>query len=186
MSPARLAAAALILILGAGLGFAAARLLPGGGPNGSAASGEREIAYWVAPMDPNYRRDEPGKSPMGMDLVPVYAGEEPGGGEPAVEINPAVVNTIGVRTAHVERGDFSRRIDTVGFVVPNDDMFGHVHVRAAGWIEELLVRTEGETVEVGDVLASTNTTAVWVTHDASEASAVADRTVRIDDLSSAR
>jgi len=32
-----------------------------------------EILYWVAPMDANYRRDKPGQSPMGMDLVPVYA-----------------------------------------------------------------------------------------------------------------
>ena len=40
---------------------------------------EQEIDYWVAPMDANYRRDKPGKSPMGMDLVPVYkeqAGEK--------------------------------------------------------------------------------------------------------------
>lgn len=37
---------------------------------------EKEILYWVAPMDPDYRRDEPGKSPMGMDLVPVYAEEQ--------------------------------------------------------------------------------------------------------------
>jgi Cu(I)/Ag(I) efflux system membrane fusion protein len=37
---------------------------------------EKEILYWVAPMDPAYRRDEPGKSPMGMDLVPVYAEEK--------------------------------------------------------------------------------------------------------------
>ena len=36
---------------------------------------EPEILYWVAPMDPGYRRDGPGKSPMGMDLVPVYAEE---------------------------------------------------------------------------------------------------------------
>ncbi|NIQ25055.1 MAG: efflux transporter periplasmic adaptor subunit, partial [Gammaproteobacteria bacterium] len=41
-------------------------------PSGDTKSG-RDILYWVAPMDPNYRRDEPGKSPMGMDLVPVYA-----------------------------------------------------------------------------------------------------------------
>tara|TARA_R110002110_G_scaffold415856_1_gene658373 strand:- start:13983 stop:15581 length:1599 start_codon:yes stop_codon:yes gene_type:complete len=33
---------------------------------------EKKIKYWVAPMDANYRRDKPGKSPMGMDLVPVY------------------------------------------------------------------------------------------------------------------
>ena len=37
---------------------------------------EREVLYWVAPMDSSYRRDEPGKSPMGMDLVPVYADEK--------------------------------------------------------------------------------------------------------------
>jgi len=37
---------------------------------------EKEILYWVAPMDPTYRRDKPGKSPMGMDLVPVYAEEQ--------------------------------------------------------------------------------------------------------------
>lgn len=35
-------------------------------------SDEPEIDYWVAPMDANYRRDKPGQSPMGMDLVPVY------------------------------------------------------------------------------------------------------------------
>jgi len=32
----------------------------------------KKINYWVAPMDASYRRDKPGKSPMGMDLVPVY------------------------------------------------------------------------------------------------------------------
>lgn len=37
-----------------------------------AATKERKIKYWVAPMDPSYIRDQPGKSPMGMDLVPVY------------------------------------------------------------------------------------------------------------------
>ena len=30
---------------------------------------EREVLYYQAPMDPAYRRDKPGKSPMGMDLV---------------------------------------------------------------------------------------------------------------------
>lgn len=36
-----------------------------------------KILYWVAPMDPNFRKDGPGKSPMGMDLVPVYEGGNP-------------------------------------------------------------------------------------------------------------
>lgn len=41
-----------------------------------ADSNEPEILYWVAPMDADYRRDKPGQSPMGMDLVPVYAKAE--------------------------------------------------------------------------------------------------------------
>ncbi len=32
-----------------------------------------EPLYWVAPMDSDYKKAGPGKSPMGMDLVPVYA-----------------------------------------------------------------------------------------------------------------
>ena len=69
----------------------------------NAADGEREALYWVAPMDPNYKRDKPGKSPMGMDLIPVYKEE---GGESevgTVRISPDVVNNLGVRTAGVDR-----------------------------------------------------------------------------------
>ena len=46
---------------------------------------EKEVLYWVAPMDPSYRCDQPGKSPMGMDLVPVYAEQAAGGDTAAVE-----------------------------------------------------------------------------------------------------
>jgi len=40
------------------------------------AKKEKEVLYWVAPMDANYRQDGPGKSPMGMDLVPFYKEEK--------------------------------------------------------------------------------------------------------------
>jgi Cu(I)/Ag(I) efflux system membrane fusion protein len=43
-------------------------------PSGDAqteGSNQPEVLYWVAPMDANFRRDQPGQSPMGMDLVPV-------------------------------------------------------------------------------------------------------------------
>jgi len=129
---------------------------PGRDPatGGSFAGSEREILYWVAPMDPSYRRDQPGKSPMGMDLVPVYA-DEPGArdtGEPALRINPVVVNNIGVKTAPAERGTLYRRIETVGFITANEHRVSHVHVRSEGWIEHLAVHTEGARVERGDVL----------------------------------
>ena len=43
------------------------------GMSDTRANEQPDILYWVAPMDANYRRDKPGQSPMGMDLVPVYA-----------------------------------------------------------------------------------------------------------------
>jgi Cu(I)/Ag(I) efflux system membrane fusion protein len=36
---------------------------------------ERKILYWTDAMIPGDRSDHPGKSPMGMDRTPVYAGE---------------------------------------------------------------------------------------------------------------
>ena len=79
----------------------------------AAAGDGKEILYWVAPMDPNYRRDKPGKSPMGMDLVPVYAGDSDGR---TVTIAPEVVQNLGVRTARSERSRLWRGIDTVRYV----------------------------------------------------------------------
>ena len=39
-------------------------------------SGERKVLYWYAPMNPQYHSTHPGKSPMGMDLLPKYADEQ--------------------------------------------------------------------------------------------------------------
>ena len=115
------------------------------------AAGDREVLYWVAPMDRNYRRDEPGKSPMGMDLRPVYADEvdsQPG----VVAIDPTIVNNLGVRTAKAQRGSLSRQIDTVGYVVYDEDTVQHVHTRVDGWIEKLATKASGDPVSKGQLL----------------------------------
>ena len=114
---------------------------------------EKKILYWVAPMDPNYRRDEPGKSPMGMDLIPVYdEGDSNGDQGPVVKVSPAVVNNLGVRTAPVERGNLWRRIDTVGYVDFDESKVSHIHLRTDGWIERLAVKSEGDRVKKGQRL----------------------------------
>ncbi len=120
----------------------------------AASSEEKKILYWVAPMDPNYRRDGPGKSPMGMDLVPVYAEENGGQGAagPSVTISPEVENNLGVRTAIAETGKLWRKIDTVGFVAPDESRLSHIHLRVDGWIEKLAVSSEGERVKKGQRL----------------------------------
>lgn len=111
---------------------------------------EDEVLYWVAPMDPNYRRDEPGKSPMGMDLVPVYANA--GGDNNSVSIKPAMLQSLGVRTALVERGKLWRLINTVGYVAFDERKLSHLHLRTEGWIEKLNIKSDGERVKKGDVL----------------------------------
>ena len=115
-----------------------------------ADNGEAGILYWVAPMDPNYRRDKPGKSAMGMDLVPVYA--DAAGDAGTVRIDPVMVQNLGVRTARVERGKLWRQINTVGYVAFDERKLSHVHLRTDGWIEKLNVKWDGEQIRKGDVL----------------------------------
>lgn len=107
--------------------------------------------YWVAPMDKNYRRDRPGLSPMGMELVPVYA-EEDAGGEGDVKISPAVENNLGVKTADVVRTDLYQTIETVGTVQFNESKITHLHSRVEGWIEVLNISTVGDRVQKGQTL----------------------------------
>lgn len=145
----------VIALAAAVIGFIAAWWAFGGSSQDQSGEAEREILYWVAPMDPNYRRDEPGKSPMGMDLVPVYAdeaGQEGKQRQPSIQINPTVINNIGVKVSPVQRRDLTRDIDAVGLVTPDGGQIAHVHVRTEGWIEVLYVETEGEQVSVGQPL----------------------------------
>ena len=141
----------IALATGTYIGTRLAGPAPGeGDAGGMAAAGEGEILYWVAPMDPNFRRDEPGKSPMGMDLVPVYA-DQAGEGD-AVTIDPSVVNNLGVRTAPATIRPLWRKVEATGYVSFDETRISHINLRTQGWINRLLVDSEGERVRDGDLL----------------------------------
>jgi Cu(I)/Ag(I) efflux system membrane fusion protein len=110
---------------------------------------EEQPLYWVAPMDANYRRDKAGKSPMGMDLVPVYddGGKGPDEGPGTIWISPDVVNNLGVRTAMASFKPLHTEINTVGYVKYNEDKIVHIHPRVQGWIEKLYVKSIGDSVK---------------------------------------
>ncbi len=141
------------LLIGAGATFF---FTSGGGhdPAQSDSNSQQEPLYWVAPMDPNYRRDKPGKSPMGMDLVPVYdkgdvtAATGPG----SITISPDVVNNLGVRTATAQLRSMHTNITTVGYVQYDEDQLIHIHPRVEGWIEKLHVKAAGNPVKEGQPL----------------------------------
>lgn len=117
------------------------------------APGEKKIKYWVAPMDPNYVSDKPGKSPMGMELVPVY--EDESQGEDAVgivHIDPSFVQNIGVQWVKAERRDIPFSIRTIGTVNYSDRRISQVNVKYSGWIENVRVNFVGEPVKKGQAL----------------------------------
>jgi Cu(I)/Ag(I) efflux system membrane fusion protein/cobalt-zinc-cadmium efflux system membrane fusion protein len=113
----------------------------------------KKIKYWVAPMNPSYIRDEPGKSPMGMDLVPVYEeeGEEK---EPAstIRIDPNTMQNMGVRIGRVERRSLVKDIRTVGNITFDETRIFRVNTKFSGWIEKLYVDFVGDTVRKGQPL----------------------------------
>ena len=146
----------LILSIGIIIGYGVSLsgfIAPINGDDGvQAESDNREIAYWVAPMDPSYRRDSPGKSPMGMALVPFYANQSDDNVETGVVIDAAVVNNLGVETVTATRRTLRPKINTVGRLEYNEERLSHVHLRASGWIHRLAVRSEGERVSKGALL----------------------------------
>lgn len=117
---------------------------------GEAQTLERKVKYWVAPMDSNYRRDKPGKSPMGMDLVPVY--EEDTLSEDVITISPHVENNLGVKVAKIKRTNTSKTIETVGYATVDENQIEQVNTYVDGWIRNLAVKTTGEKVEKGQLL----------------------------------
>ncbi|MCY4129636.1 MAG: efflux RND transporter periplasmic adaptor subunit [Gammaproteobacteria bacterium] len=142
------------LVIGVIVGFSVSELIDEQGvdrESGAVSEQPREILYWVAPMDPNFRRDKPGKSPMGMDLVPVYAEsieQAPG----TVQIDPSVIQNLGVRSETVKYGKLDKKIETVGYVEYDENALQHIHTRVDGWVEKLSVKAEGDPVNKDETL----------------------------------
>lgn len=108
----------------------------------------RKIKFWRAPMNPKFVSDSPGKSPMGMDLIPVYEDEAEGG----VSISPTMVQNIGVRTQVIKTMSLSREIRTIGRLTYDERLVHHIHTKYGGWIEKLYVDFTGQEVSKNDPL----------------------------------
>ncbi len=113
----------------------------------------KKIKYWAAPMDPTYIRNEPGKSPMGMDLVPVYE-DEGDEKEPTsnIRIDPVTVQNMGIRLGRVEKKLLTRSVRAFGVITYNETTLYAVNTKFNGWIEKLHVNFEGEKVTKGQPL----------------------------------
>ncbi|MHA7835248.1 MAG: efflux RND transporter periplasmic adaptor subunit, partial [Algiphilus sp.] len=159
LRPSLMFCVALLLGLAIGAG-SAFFVLTGDGSGASMAAesgdgpcpGGTQPAYWVAPMDASYRRDAPGKSPMGMDLVPQCNTEALG--ENQIAVSPATIQTLGVRTAPVIRAPLAPKLMLTGRLVADPARERRVHSRTEGWVQTLGVTGDGDSVAGGATLYS--------------------------------
>jgi RND family efflux transporter MFP subunit len=118
---------------------------------GNAGDAKRKILYYWDPMlGPSSIAHAPGKSAMGMDLVPVYEDEQSGG--PTVKIDPTVVQNMGLRTAEVAQGPLEKTVRTVGMLEVPETAQYDVNLKVNGWIKKLYANQEGMHVHKGDPL----------------------------------
>jgi len=118
--------------------------------NNNQSSRERKILYWRAPMDPNEIYNAPGKSKMGMDLVPVY--EDEAGGSGIVTIDPEVQQNMNVKIETVQKINLSGKVVTNGVLSIDETNQYIVTTRISGWVEKLYVNYTGQKVTKGSKL----------------------------------
>lgn len=101
-------------------------------------------------MNASMVSDKPGKSPMGMEMVPVYEDEAPAEG--GVHVSSSFLQNFSVRTAVAEGGSIPVDIRTIGILTYNERDIASVNVKFEGWIEKVAVNYIGEPVEKGQAL----------------------------------
>jgi Cu(I)/Ag(I) efflux system membrane fusion protein len=154
LSTARLALAGAAVAVVAGAAGYGVALLHGPNPAPAPATAPvaaRKVLYWYDPMVPAQHFDKPGKSPMGMQMVPRYADESAAAA--GVRIDPAAVQNLGVRLATVERGDFSQSLDATGTLDFNQRDVAIVQARAAGFVQRVYALAPGDVVRAGAPIA---------------------------------
>ena len=117
----------------------------------SAGGAAAKVQYWFDPMVPQQHFNKPGLSPMGMQMVPKYAGA--GAAKDGVSIDPRTVENLGIRTATVERRVLSRDLRVPGTVSWDLRQASTVSARADGIVTHLDVRAPFTAVMAGEPLA---------------------------------
>lgn len=116
---------------------------------GANAAGGRKVKYYKSTMLLGEISQTPRKDSMGMDMVPVYEGEEDSA---TISIDPVTTQNMGLRTGVVTKGPLRRMIRTVGAVDFDETALADVTTKFKGWIEKLYVDSTGRQVHKGEPL----------------------------------
>lgn len=154
-------AAALIafLLFGKHAGFHLFSHAQAQSKSAAAASAEpqKRILYWYDPMHPAYHSDKAGIAPdCGMALVPMYESKTPAEQASAdaglIHMPKSQQRALGVRLTTVDEQSVSRTLRTSGVVTADETRIAHVHVKTAGWVEDVYANFVGQLVHKGQAL----------------------------------
>lgn len=128
-------------------------IAPASGVASAQSNSSAEVAEYTCPMHPHYISTDPdGTCPIcGMDLVPVSAGGT-NEGDGSIAVAPEMIQTMGIRTTAAEVVEFGRSLRAFGVVETNERLETVSASRLEGWIQNLTVRAEGDTVRPGALL----------------------------------
>ena len=118
------------------------------------ATTERKVLYYRNPMGLPDTSPVPKKDPMGMDYVPVYAGDAPPATPGTVVLAPDKVQALGVRTVAVKSGALAATVRTSGTVEVDETRQYAIAPRFEGWVERLYANHTGMRVRAGQPLLS--------------------------------
>lgn len=128
----------------------------------SSDTSEQEVLYWYDPMYPQQQFDKPGPSPfMDMELVPRYA--DRGGDSSAeasavgVRVDASMRQSLGMRTALVEKSTGVAQLDAIGQVTFNERLIVRLQHPRAAYVEAVWPLAQGDQVEKGQPLVRVRT-----------------------------
>ena len=126
-------------------------------PMSATSPEQKRILYWYDPMHPAYHSDKAGIAPdCGMALVPMYESKTPDeqstAAAGAIRMPKSQQRALGVRLTTVEEQHVSRTLRTSGVVTADETRIAHVHVKTAGWVEEVYANFVGQLVQKGQPL----------------------------------
>ncbi len=113
-------------------------------------SGDRRVLYYRNPMGLPDTSATPKKDSMGMDYIPVYAGEDEGGN--VVTVSPGKVQRTGVRTETVERRVVAQPVRVPGTVALDERRVTVIATRSDAYVDHVEDVTTGDRVRKGQPL----------------------------------
>ncbi len=116
------------------------------------ATAERKVLYYRNPMGLPDTSPVPKKDAMGMDYVPVYAGEAGPGGSTAVDVSPDKVQRLGVRAEAAALRELNQTLLATGRIEVDERHTYTIAPKFEGWVERLYVNATGEAVAKGQRL----------------------------------